>query len=61
MLTENSGIVTAGIAFLWIVPYMMASFSHFYQDLLDNTAEGSSTVEQVRTLPPDGTVPNAAV
>jgi uncharacterized membrane protein len=55
------GIVTAGIAFLWIVPYMVASFSHFYQDLLDNTAEGSSTVEQVRTLPPDGTVPNAAV
>jgi uncharacterized membrane protein len=32
------GIVTAGIGFLWVGPYMAAAFARFYQDLLDNTA-----------------------
>ena len=30
------GIVTCGIGFIWIGPYMMAGFAHFYQDLIDN-------------------------
>ena len=37
------GIITCGIGFIWIVPYMMAGFAHFYQDLLDNQAK---SVEQ---------------
>ncbi|MBN1760016.1 MAG: DUF975 family protein [Chitinispirillaceae bacterium] len=55
------GFVTAGIGFLWIGPYMMASFAHFYQDLLDNAAVASSTDGQVRTLPTDGVTPDAPV
>ena len=56
------GIVTAGIGFLWIGPYMIAALTHFYQDLLDSQS-GSETdgEEQVRTLPNDGTAPDAAV
>ncbi len=32
-----AGILTAGIGFIWIVPYASASLAHFYQDLLDNS------------------------
>ncbi|MBN1576020.1 MAG: DUF975 family protein [Chitinispirillaceae bacterium] len=33
------GIITCGIGFIWIFPYMIAGFAHFYQDLLDNPAK----------------------
>ena len=55
------GIVTAGIGFLWIAPYTVATFAHFYQDLLENTAEDTPAGEQVRTLPDNGTAADAAV
>jgi uncharacterized membrane protein len=45
------GIVTCGIGFLWVFPYMAASFTHFYQDLLDKrveNAEHSTTVRRSR-------------
>ena len=48
------GIVTAGIGFLWIGPYMVAGFTHFYQDLLDNAGEPPVSEGLTRSLPTDG-------
>ena len=55
------GIITLGIGFLWIGPYMLASFSLFYQDLLDNQAVAETPVEPVRTIPENGAAPDASV
>jgi len=44
------GIVTAGIGFIWIVPYMTAGFAHFYQDVLDNRKQREEA-SAVRPLP----------
>ena len=34
------GILSLGIGFLWIIPYMNVSFAKFYEDVKDNFVEG---------------------
>jgi uncharacterized membrane protein len=36
------GVVTLGVGFLWIMPYMMASLSRFYLDIRDLPAAPAS-------------------
>ncbi len=42
------GILTCGIGFLWIVPYSMSGFTHFYQDLLDNRGKPAGQIATIR-------------
>lgn len=37
------GIVTAGIGFLWVGPYMAAAFAAFYRDLQESSVKESGT------------------
>lgn len=41
------GCITFGIGFLWIGPYIGASFAHFYQDILDNSTSDRDTVKSL--------------
>jgi len=34
------GILSLGIGFLWIMPYMSISFAKFYDDVKANSVEG---------------------
>ncbi|MGD9199939.1 MAG: DUF975 family protein [Chitinispirillia bacterium] len=51
------GILTLGIGFLWILPYMITSFAKFYENIKDlkspsveNTQESRSIEEQVKKV-----------
>ena len=41
------GIVTIGIGFFWIYPYIMISFAEFYEDLKAGDAEVATPVAPV--------------